>query len=912
MDKMEDFSEELNLEERKKKVFNFFRNKQIWVFAILIIAIILGIYIRSLPMQDHGGNPGLWDITTNTWTLGPDLDPWLFTRYAKTIVENGFLPRIDTLRNVPLGFDTTTETTLLPHMIVWTYKILNSFGAAPNVEFAAVIFPVIMFAFTVIAFFLFVREIFVRESKESQIKSNIIALISTFFMIVVPSFLSRTVAGIPEKESAGFFFMFFALYLFLKGWKSKRLGTAITLSILSGVSAACLGLIWGGLLYVFIPIGGAGIIAFIFNKIGKKEFLIYLAWLFTSFTVITVFSNRFTFTGLLSSLSTAPAFIAVFIFAVHFILWNTKLSKINLLRKTKIPKNIFSIIVAFILILILSSLVFGPSFIIDQGISIHQKIFKPIQGRWNTTVAENRQPDFKEWVQNFGPFVKSIPLFFWMFFIGSIVLFKKMTNKIKKKESWILTGWFLFFLSGMIFSRYSSSGLFNGENFISKAFYYISAIVFAGYLVYYYIEYYKKGDERFKKIDYEFILLIALFLLTVFSARGAVRLVMVLAVVAPIFVGFLIEEICSKFLKTKDETKKWMFGVFAVLILIAGIFSFNYYYTNVKAQAYNFVPSYYNQQWQKAMEWVRNETPENAVFGHWWDYGYWVQSIGERATVVDGGNAITYWNYLMGRLVLTGNNQHDSLEFLYNHNATHLLIDSSDIGKYGAFSIIGSDENYDRYSWFGTFLIDETQTQETNNETIYFYRGGIALDEDLVIKEGEKEILLPSKSSGVGAIIVPIQNKNNQTNFEQPYAIIVSNNQQHKIDLRYLYVEDRMIDFGEGVEACAKIIPNVNTNSVNRLGAILFISERDLRGLFAQVYLLDDPFNNFPNFKLAHTEQNLIIESMNSQGLTMPDFVYYQGLQGPIKIWEIEYTGEEEIKEEYIDKNANKYLEWQL
>jgi len=66
-----------------------------------------------------------------------------------------------------------------------------------------------------------------------------------------------------------------------------------------------------------------------------------------------------------------------------------------------------------------------------------------------------------------------------------------------------------------------------------------------------------------------------------------------------------------------------------------------------------------------------------------------LQSIGERATVLDGGNAIVYWNYLMGRHVLTGDNQKDALEFLYNHNTTHLLIDSSDIGKYGAYSSIG-------------------------------------------------------------------------------------------------------------------------------------------------------------------------------------------------------------------------------
>ena len=46
--------------------------------------------------------------------------------------------------------------------------------------------------------------------------------------------------------------------------------------------------------------------------------------------------------------------------------------------------------------------------------------------------------------------------------------------------------------------------------------------------------------------------------------------------------------------------------------------------------------------------------------------------------------------------------------------------------------------------------------------------------------------------------------------------------------------------------------------------------------------------------------------------MNLPEFVYYQGLQGPIKIWEIEYTGEEKIKEEYLDTDPTKYLTWEL
>ena len=161
---------------------------------------------------------------------------------------------------------------------------------------------------------------------------------------------------------------------------------------------------------------------------------------------------------------------------------------------------------------------------------------------------------------------------------------------------------------------------------------------------------------------------------------------------------------------------KFLFGVFAILIILASLFTLWTYYQQDKYTAENFAPGPYNWQWQKAMGWVRENIDKDAVFAHWWDYGYWLQSIGERATILDGGNAIGYWNHLMGRYVLTGDNEKDALEFLYAHNGTHLLIDSTEIGKYTAFSSIGADENYDRFSWISTFLMDEKQTLETKRK----------------------------------------------------------------------------------------------------------------------------------------------------------------------------------------------------
>jgi len=788
---------------------------------------------------------------------------------------------------------------------------LGFVGVDGGVEFAAAVFPVILFVLTIIAYFLFVREIFIRKSKKSVMNANIIALISTFFMITIPIFLSRTVAGIPEKESAAFFFMFLTFYLFLKGWKSKGYLRVLIFGVLSGISSAMMALIWGGSLYIFITIGLASFIAFILNKFNKNRVLLYSSWIIASFTTVLMVPSRYTSVlKLFNSLSTGLASIVFVMILIDLILWN---SKFKFIKKNKIPKNVISLIVTIVLLSVLASILFGPSFIVEKINAIHQNIFKPIFGRWNITVAENRQPYFTEWSSNFGPYVKNIPVFFWLFFAGSVVLFNKALQGIRKKDSWILTGSYILLFFGIAFSRYSGSSVFNGDNFISKSFYYVSVIIFVGILLYYLKEYYKRGDGSFSKIRYEYLLLFSLLMLVLFTVRGAVRLIMVLGPIAPIFVGFLIVESIDRFRRAKDDTWKMALGVIVVIILIASVFCFWNFYNTTKSQAFSFVPSSYNQQWQKAMEWVRTETPENAVFGHWWDYGYWVQSIGERATVLDGGNAIAYWNYLMGRVALTGDNQHDALEYLYNHNTTHFLIDSSDIGKYTAFSSIGSDEDYDRYSWFGTFLLDESQTQETKNQTSYIYTGGTVLDEDLIIEEDGKETLLPKQNAGVGAIVLPSSNGNV---FLQPHVIMVYQGRQFKVDLKYLHINGKFYDFGKGIEAAAYVFPKIDQDgggiSKSDIGAALFISPRLFRGMLSQIYILEDPLERFPNFKLAYTESNLMIDSLRSQGMDLPEFVYFSGVQGPIKIWEIEYTGNEVVKDEYSDVDYRKYIDWKL
>ena len=39
--------------------------------------------------------------------------------------------------------------------------------------------------------------------------------------------------------------------------------------------------------------------------------------------------------------------------------------------------------------------------------------------------------------------------------------------------------------------------------------------------------------------------------------------------------------------------------------------------------------------WLETMDWIKNNTPDDAVVGSWWDYGYWIQTKAERASLAD-------------------------------------------------------------------------------------------------------------------------------------------------------------------------------------------------------------------------------------------------------------------------------------
>jgi len=57
--------------------------------------------------------------------------------------------------------------------------------------------------------------------------------------------------------------------------------------------------------------------------------------------------------------------------------------------------------------------------------------------------------------------------------------------------------------------------------------------------------------------------------------------------------------------------------------------------------------------WPDAMEWIKNNTPKDAVITSWWDYGYWITTLGERKSSADNATLIDWQIKLIAKMLLS-------------------------------------------------------------------------------------------------------------------------------------------------------------------------------------------------------------------------------------------------------------------
>jgi len=857
----EEKNTEAIIEKRRKKLFNYIKKHHsgFIIYPLAALIIFFGAFIRTLNLP----------LLKDKYPLA--LDPYAFLRYARYIIDYGSVPAIDTMRYVPIMFNTSDENIFVSYVIAYLYKFLNILFPGITLEKADILYPVIFFVLGMIGFFFLVKLIF--DSKT--------ALVASLFLTVIPTYLYRTMAGFSDKEPLAMFMLFFTFYFLVKAHQSKKWIIIIPFSIIAGILNGLMALSWGGVKFVLLIVSIFSFVLFIINKLNKKSLAIYTLWLIPLILIMSFLTPRYGgLIGVITSLNIGIPVIVLVIFVIHFFIK-------PLTKKINFPEQITTILLIIILGLILG-FIFAPNIVIGGLSAAKDQLLHPMgTSRVMLTVAESRQPYFSDWWSNYG-------FYFFLFFFGSMFLFYELVSPLKKSVK-SLTIVFIIFISAFIFSRKSANSILNGTNTISQLMFFGSLALISGVILAAIIYSFYKDKELYKKIsklDSKIIFLFIWFLIMVIAARGAVRLFFVFTPVNAVISAYLILKVFR--LKLHDKAYKYFAIIIVLLIAIPSLSSFassSYY------QASYTGPSF-NQQWQTSMEWVRLHTQKDAVFAHWWDYGYWVQTGGNRSTILDGGNYLSYWNHLLARHVLTGKNNKDALEFLYVHNTTHLLIISDEIGKYTAYSSIGADENYDTFSWIGTFALNPRLTivDEEKNLTTYTFQGGTGLDEDLIYN-GK---VFPAKQSYITSFQVPVKNEDDPLTLEilQPKAFVSYEGLREQVPIECIYDEGYLRYNDSGIQGCIRIMPHyINQYYQQENGALLWVSRRGISTLWTRLFLFNE---QSPNFELVYDDSGV-----NTLAL------YRGNIVGPLKIWQIKYPGNFTVNASLSAKYLNKTTpEW--
>ena len=119
------------------------------------------------------------------------------------------------------------------------------------------------------------------------------------------------------------------------------------------------------------------------------------------------------------------------------------------------------------------------------------------------------------------------------------------------------------------------------------------------------------------------------FLFTAFMAYQMLRNAFFFAIPLAIFaaLGIIgVYEFSQKYL----DSKKALALATIVLIAFSGISVYN------SNDYKNSLVPHLTDNWLTALLWLDRNTPQDEVVCNWWDYGYWIQTVGNRRTISDG------------------------------------------------------------------------------------------------------------------------------------------------------------------------------------------------------------------------------------------------------------------------------------
>ena len=505
-----------------------------------------------------------------------EFDPYFDYRATKFIVDNGldaYWQWHDTMSWYPEGRDVPGTSQAVLH--ITAAYLYQAFGRGMSLIDFTIAFPAIMGALTVIAVFALVRVL----------GGTSAGMFSALMMAFSPAIIQRGNLGWFKSEPLGLFFGILAMYLFISAIKHKEIKYAIAKAIAGGLILGLANGSWGGIQYFSIPIS----LFFIALPFFRRDLTIpmYVAIAFTAFTLITAaafprpgVSFVLGLPGIAMMAGTAFLVIAFFV------------KKIS--RPMVQTRNVAFVLIAFVAIgmaFIVAGPYVSPSFRYLNAINPFIGSIDPLV----ESVAEHFTPTVADYFVDFSVL---------LMFAG-------------------LGGW-------LAFRRRNDTAIF--ALLIGITGVYVSA-TFARLLVF---------------ASVGIIVLAGLGLYEVTRSIMAYRVATATpAATGPTRLTAATREerrrmeFASRGHSTSGQVVKISYVIVMILMLSIPMF----YPSNSNWVSSADVPTaianggtgfrVQSDDWINAMDWLSKNTEPNAVIASWWDYGYWITTLGNKPTLAD-------------------------------------------------------------------------------------------------------------------------------------------------------------------------------------------------------------------------------------------------------------------------------------
>ena len=513
-----------------------------------------------------------------------EYDPFFNYRATQFIVENGipaYLDWHDDMSWYPMGRDVASTSQPMLHITAAiSYQI---FGAGSELYDFTIMFPVVIGSATAIVMFAIVRTI-------GGTTAGLLA--SLFFAISVP-ILYRGLIGWFKSEPLGMFYGLLGIYFFLSGIKSNN-GKSSLLRLVAGGVIIGLGISsWGGIQFFILPLTLFFLALPFFRK--DKKFLMWALPIFTFSLLASTSMFELTNSSFLLStesgmdpatdfykFSDTDGVMASIGYGSAVLIGTTAIAMIILMiqkisQKHQVRNGVAVLAVTTIIgIAVLSSgFVDLPEYRYVNALNPFLTTTDPL----TDSVSEHSTPTMKITFIFF-----SIMIVFAG--IGAWLIFQNKVNRSMK----IKTDMVVFALIMGLIGVYASAAFVRAEIFAAFSIIILSSIgisILASKIL-----------ERKIFKDYTI------------TAKATTKVA---------FVGVIIILLALPLALPLDENMV-ISATFPPAILTANA---------------NLSPTFVTNDWKDAMQWLKQNTPKDAVVASWWDYGYYITTLGERKTLAD-------------------------------------------------------------------------------------------------------------------------------------------------------------------------------------------------------------------------------------------------------------------------------------